>query len=43
MIGPKPPLKSKHIWAIRHHLKTARRIRDLALRQLVHLLFAFAL
>jgi integrase len=31
MIGPKPPLKPKHIWAIRHHLKTARRVRDLAL------------
>jgi hypothetical protein len=23
MIGPKPPLKPKHIWAIRHHLKTS--------------------
>ena len=23
MIGPKPALKPKHIWAIRHHLKTA--------------------
>src|ERR1700742_1572906 len=31
MIGPRPPLKPKHIWAIRHHLKTARRIRDLAM------------
>jgi integrase len=31
MIGPKPPLKPKHIWAIRHHLKTAQRARDLAL------------
>jgi hypothetical protein len=31
MIGPKPPLKPKHIWAIRHHLKTAGRVRDLAL------------
>ena len=31
MIGPKPPLKPKHIWAIRHHLKTADRVRDLAL------------
>jgi len=31
MIGPKP-LKPKHIWAIRHQLKTARRIRDLTCR-----------
>lgn len=31
MIGPKPPLKPKHIWAIRHHLRTAKRVRDLAL------------
>lgn len=31
MIGPKPPLKSKHIWAIRHQLKTSARTRDLAL------------
>lgn len=31
MIGPKPPLKPKHIWAIRHHLKTSGRVRDLAL------------
>lgn len=31
MIGPKPPLKPKHIWAIRHHLKTTRRVRDLAI------------
>jgi integrase len=31
VIGPKPPLKPKHIWAIRHQLKTAGRVRDLAL------------
>jgi integrase len=31
MIGPKPPLKPKHIWAIRHQLKTGGRVRDLAL------------
>jgi len=31
MIGPKPPLKPKHIWAIRHQLRTARRVRDLAM------------
>jgi integrase len=31
LIGPRPPLKPKHIWAIRQQLKTARRIRDLAL------------
>ena len=31
MIGPKPPLKPKHIWAIRHQLKSDGRVRDLAL------------
>lgn len=31
MIGPKPPLKPKHIWAIRHQLKSNTRVRDLAL------------
>lgn len=31
MIGPKPPLKPKYIWAIRQQLKNADRIRDLAL------------
>ncbi len=31
ILGPKPPLKPKHIWAIRHQLKNARRVRDLAL------------
>lgn len=31
MIGPKAPLKPKHIWAIRQQLKTTRRVRDLAL------------
>ena len=31
LIGPKPPLKPKHIWAIRQQLKNARRLRDLAL------------
>ena len=31
IIGPKPPLKPKHIWAIRQQLKNADRIRDLAL------------
>ena len=31
MIGPKPALKPKQIWAIRHHLKTAKHLRDLAL------------
>jgi len=30
-IGPKPPFKPKHIWAIRQQLKNAARIRDLAL------------
>jgi hypothetical protein len=31
IVGPKAPLKPKHIWAIRQQLKMAARIRDLAL------------
>lgn len=31
MIGAKAPLKPKHIWAIRHHLKTDGSVRDLAM------------
>jgi integrase len=31
IIGPKPPLKPKYIWAIRQQLKNADRLRDLAL------------
>jgi integrase len=31
IIGPKAPLKPKHVWAIRQQLKTAGRVRDLAL------------
>jgi hypothetical protein len=31
LIGPKPPLKPEHIWAIRQQLKTAGKVRDLAL------------
>lgn len=31
LIGPKAPLKPKHIWAIRQQLKMLRRIRDLAM------------
>lgn len=31
IIGPKPPLKPKHVWATRQHLKAAGRTRDLAL------------
>jgi hypothetical protein len=31
IIGPKPPLEPKHVWAIRHRLKNRRRTRDLAL------------
>jgi len=30
-IGAKPPLKPKHVWAIRTRLQLARRRRDLAL------------
>lgn len=31
IIGAKPPLKPKHVWAIRQQLKSAHRTRDLAL------------
>ena len=31
VIGPKPPLLPKHVWAIRTRLQLDRRIRDLAL------------
>lgn len=31
IIGPKAPLKPKHIWAIRQQLKVAKRVRDLAM------------
>jgi len=31
LIGPKPPLKPKHIWAIRQQLKTNDQVRDLAM------------
>jgi integrase len=31
IIGPKPPLKPKHIWALRTRLQIANRTRDLAL------------
>jgi hypothetical protein len=31
IIGPKPPFKPKHVWAIRQQLKSANRVRDLAL------------
>ncbi len=31
LIGPKPPFKPKHIWAIRTHLQHEGRTRDLAL------------
>jgi integrase len=31
LIGPKAPLKPKHIWAIRQQLKVAKRVRDLAM------------
>ena len=31
IIGPKPPLQPKHVWAIRTHLRLAGRVRDLAL------------
>jgi hypothetical protein len=31
LIGAKPPLRSKHVWAIRTRLMVERRIRDLAM------------
>jgi hypothetical protein len=31
IIGPKPPLKPKHIWAIRTRLRHDGRVRDLAM------------
>src|SRR5580704_9936278 len=31
LIGPKPPLRPKHVWAIRTKLQLERRIRDLAM------------
>ena len=31
IVGPKPPLKPKHIWALRTRLQLANRTRDLAL------------
>lgn len=31
LIGPKPPLQPKHVWAIRTRLQLAKRKRDLAL------------
>jgi integrase len=31
LVGPKPPLQPKHIWAIRHELRSRHRLRDLAL------------
>ena len=31
LLGPKPPLQPKHVWAIRTRLQLAKRTRDLAL------------
>jgi len=31
LIGPKPPLRPKHVWAIRTKLQLEGRIRDLAM------------
>ncbi len=31
LIGPKPPLQPRHVWAIRTRLQLAGRTRDLAL------------
>lgn len=32
LVGQKPPLKPKDIWAIRIHLQNAHQVRDLAMR-----------
>ena len=31
LVGPKPPLQPKHVWAIRTHLQMEHKVRDLAL------------
>jgi len=31
LVGPKPPLQPKHVWAIRTRLQLQRKVRDLAL------------
>ena len=31
LIGPRPPLRQKHVWAIRTRLQMTRQVRDLAL------------
>lgn len=31
LIGPKPPLRPKHVWAIRTQLQLQKRVRDIAL------------
>jgi integrase len=31
IVGAKPPLKPRHVWGIRQHLKTGARVRDLAM------------
>ena len=31
LVGQKPPLKPKDIWAIRFHLHNAKHVRDLAM------------
>ena len=31
LVGPKPPLQPKHVWAIRTRLQMQRKMRDLAL------------
>jgi hypothetical protein len=31
LVGPKPPLKPKHVWSIRTRLQLEGRMRDLAM------------
>ncbi|PRX99341.1 hypothetical protein [Paraburkholderia sp. BL25I1N1] len=34
LVGQKPPLKPKYVWAIRIHLQNSHAVRDLALSNL---------
>lgn len=41
LVGQKPPLKLKEIWAIRIRLQLTKRVRDLAMFNLTVLIFGF--
>jgi hypothetical protein len=38
LIGPRPPLRQKHVWAIRTRLQIEQQVRDLALFNLAVLI-----